>query len=100
MRSARGPWWARAALSARAVVGARRAQPPTDQSPDVPGCWTDRRRLAPPPGVRLEGGATACQVHPAASTAWTPPYLVRGNPRSILLVPGYGQREVTILARV
>jgi hypothetical protein len=28
------------------------------------------------------------------------PYRVRGNPRSILEVPGSGQREVTILARV
>ena len=27
-------------------------------------------------------------------------YRVRGNPRSILEVPGSGQREVTILARV
>ena len=27
-------------------------------------------------------------------------YLLRGNPRSILEVPGSGQREVTILARV
>ena len=70
----------------------------------MPGvAWQSRMRSeagAQEPSSARSVPGVAWQSRPTARRPAPGPYRVRGKPRSILLVPGSGQREVTILARV
>ena len=54
-------------------------------------------RIALRPTRHVPGGPAQAEAAPGPGT---PSYLVRGNPRSTLEVPGSGQRAVTTFARV